>query len=100
MIGPQLSHSSREVEIATPPNYLYEILNEMKNENLSCVFGTWLVDGGPSVLLVDINCCRSRTCEIVDQLRNITSLPLEQTDAELVDSVLFGFMVFKLLDKV
>lgn len=100
MIGPYFQHSMREVEICEPSGLLNEIITEMNKESLGCVYGTWLVDGSPSVILLDTSSCRHMTHDILHQLFRSVSLPIDQSDNELMEAITFGFMVFKLLEKV
>lgn len=90
----------REVEIDNPNGALKEVIDEMNRESLSCVYGTWLVEGSPSVILLDIASCRHKSQEIITSLFRAVSLPIDHSDGELMDALIFGFMVFNFLSKV
>lgn len=100
LIGPYFQSSMREVETCDPIGPLKQVITSMNSESLGCVYGTWLVDGSPSVILLDTSSCRHMTDDIICHLSRGVSLPIDRSDQELMDAIIFGYMVYRLLEKV
>lgn len=62
MIGPLVQrYAATEIEPEPVTNpYFKEILDEMTRQNVKWMYGRWLTEGAPQVLLLDINSVRDR----------------------------------------
>nr|CAG8436341.1 6992_t:CDS:2 [Entrophospora candida] len=95
LIGP-LVHKYAATEIESEPvtnPYFKEILDEMTRQNVKWVYGRWLTEGAPQVLLLDINSVRDRLDSWKTDLWNFTGIPSPPNDPETNDAILFGYLI-------
>jgi glycogen synthase len=100
LIGPLFDSSLREVEPCDVPPIYADILDDLEKIGIKCVFGSWLIEDSPLVILLDIAGHRSRAQELCYLLQEKFSIFIEPNDAETIDAVIFGYLVFKLLQIV
>jgi glycogen(starch) synthase len=83
-----------EVEPAEPPTAcLKETLEGMKRSGLHFLFGKWLVEGSPYVLLFDVGSAFHRMNEWKADLWNIAGVPSPPDDHETNQAIVFGYLV-------
>jgi glycogen(starch) synthase len=94
LIGPlSKKNSSLEVEICEPEDSLIqECLNEMRCNGVKVLFGKWLVDGSPSVILFDLEAVIHRLNEWKSDLWNFAGIPSPSNDQEMNDAIIFGYL--------
>jgi glycogen(starch) synthase len=102
MIGPlNMRTAPVEVEELEPTNPLIrESLEEMRQAGVHYLYGRWLIEGAPKVLLFDIGSVSHRLNEWKTDLWNMAGVPSPPDDRETNDAVLFGFLVCWFLDVV
>ncbi|KAL0084184.1 glycosyltransferase family 3 protein [Phycomyces blakesleeanus] len=102
LIGP-LSYKTApmEVEALEPPNaQIRETLEEMEREGIKYLFGRWLVEGAPYVLLFDTNSALHKLDEWKGDLWRTAGIPSPPNDLETNDAILFGYLVAWFLGQV
>ncbi|ORZ06067.1 glycogen synthase [Absidia repens] len=95
LIGP-LSYQTApmEVESLEPPNELIrDTLETMKAHGVKYLFGRWLVEGAPYVLLFDTNACLDKLDEWKGDLWSTAGIPSPTGDQETNEAILFGYLV-------
>ncbi|KAI3653768.1 hypothetical protein MP228_001715 [Amoeboaphelidium protococcarum] len=101
LIGPYNSKSaSLEVEpvenAPDAPSQLFHLrtaINALRSHGVNVVFGKWLIEGSPYVILLDINSVRHRTGEWRGDLYQSCQIPSPENDWEMNDAILFGYLV-------
>ena len=82
-----------EVEICEPDDIIIQkCLEEMRLSGVKVLFGKWLVDGYPSVILFDLEAMLYRLNEWKDDLWNIAGIPSPSNDQEMNDAIIFGYL--------
>jgi glycogen(starch) synthase len=102
LIGP-LSYRSApmEVESAEPETpELAASLASMRERGVKYVYGRWLIEGAPRVLLFDTGSVWNRIDEWKSDLWNIAGIPTPKDDTETNETVLFGYLVAWFLGEV
>jgi glycogen(starch) synthase len=102
LIGP-LSYKSApmEVEAIEPTDpYLKETLESMKARGVKFLYGRWLIEGGPKVLLFDTGSCMNRLDEWKADLWSLAGIPTPNNDQETNETVIFGYLVAWFLGEV
>lgn len=103
LIGP-LNHATYQTEIdqlnwEDPdvfPDDLKDIQNtlySMKERGVYFVYGRWLVEGSPRVLLFDLGSVNSYLAEWKTDLWSLVGIPSPENDRETNDAVLLGYTV-------
>lgn len=94
LIGPlSKKNSSLEVEICEPEDVLIqECIEEMRCNGVKVLFGKWLVDGSPSVILFDLENMVHRLHEWKGDLWKVTGIPSPSNDQEMNDAIIFGYL--------
>ncbi|KAI8341990.1 glycogen synthase [Chlamydoabsidia padenii] len=95
LIGPLSYHSApMEVEALEPPNdNLRETLDAMSAHGVKYLFGRWLVESAPYVLLFDTNSCLHKLDEWKGDLWSSAGIPSPSGDQETNEAILFGYLV-------
>ncbi|KAJ1552782.1 glycogen synthase isoform 1, partial [Cladochytrium tenue] len=95
LIGPLSRNSAAmEVEPMEPKQEALKLtLNELKSRGVNYVYGRWLTDGAPMVLLFDIGSCFHRMNEWKADLWNIAGIPSPTDDVETNDAIVFGYLI-------
>ena len=78
LIGPLVARERNEFEETEPPREWKAIFNTLANQGMTCVYGTWMAPGQPTVILVDLSCD-------VNQLRK------EYWERHKIDSIRAGW---------
>lgn len=95
LIGPlSKKNSSLEVEVCDPECPLMkECISLMRMEGVRVIFGKWLIDGAPSVILFDLESVIFRLNEWKANIWELSSIPAPSNDQEMNDAILFGYLV-------
>jgi glycogen(starch) synthase len=94
LIGP-LSYKSApmEVEAVEPSGKIKETLDTMSALGVKYLFGRWLVEGSPYVLLFDTGCMYYKLDEWKGDLWRAAGIPSPPSDEETNEAILFGYLV-------
>lgn len=68
-------------------------LKEMRSAGVHVVYGKWLIDGFPSVILFDVDSVLHRLNEWKSDLWTLASIPSPSNDLEMNGSILLGYLV-------
>ena len=102
LIGP-LSYKSApmEVEAEEPSDpHIAGTLDSMRVKGVKCLYGRWLIDGNPHVLLFDTGSQYHRLDEWKGDLWNLAGIPTPPSDHETNESIVFGYVVAWFLGEV
>jgi glycogen(starch) synthase len=80
--------------------YLKETLESMKARGVKFLYGRWLIEGGPKVLLFDTGSCMNRLDEWKADLWSLAGIPTPNNDQETNETVIFGYLVAWFLGEV
>ncbi|KAI0525723.1 glycogen synthase [Xylaria bambusicola] len=95
LIGP-LNHQSAAVEVEElePANpELAKSIEAMRNRGIGILYGRWLIDGAPRVLLIDTKTAYKYMDEWKADLWNVASIPSPPGDDETNEAIVFGYLV-------
>jgi len=97
LVGP-LSYQTAplEVENVDPGTISLELrdtLNSMASQGIKYIFGRWLIEGAPHVLLFDVGSAYYKMNEWKTDLWNIAKIPSPPDDHETNESIVFGYVV-------
>jgi glycogen(starch) synthase len=95
LIGP-LSYKSAPMEVdpEEPSDpHLAEVLELMKKQGVKALYGRWLVEGAPHVLLFDTSSMYSKLDEWKGDLWNLAGIPSPPHDHETNETIVFGYLV-------
>lgn len=83
-----------EVESLTPTDpYMIESIESMKVDGIDVLYGQWLIEGAPRVLLMDVKAAYDRLDEWKRDLSRIANIPFPADDTETNDAIVFGYLV-------
>ena len=102
LLGP-LVHKSASVEVeALEPTdpALREAMDVLSREGVKMLYGRWLIEGGPNVLLFDHTSVTHKLNEWKGDVWKIASISTPQSDFESNDAIMLGFLVAKFLSEV
>jgi glycogen(starch) synthase len=68
-------------------------LQNLRSRGINFLYGRWLVEGAPNVLLFDIGSASYRMNEWKADLWNVAGIPSPQDDRETNDAIVFGYLV-------
>lgn len=90
-----------EVEELTPLNpHMLQTMTSMKERGIDLVYGRWLIEGAPRVLLIDTSTGYKHLGEWKSDLWNIAGIPSPEGDGETNEAIVFGYMVAWFLGEV
>ncbi|KAI8926110.1 glycogen synthase [Entophlyctis helioformis] len=95
LIGP-LSYKTAPMEVETiepPTAALRSAIDSFKAAGIKTLFGRWLIEGSPFVLLFDVASAFPRMNEWKADLWNIAAVPAPPEDNETNQAVVFGYLV-------
>jgi glycogen(starch) synthase len=95
LIGP-LSYKTApmEVEAEEPSDPdLAATLESMRARGVKALYGRWLIEGAPHVLLFDTSSQYSRLDEWKGDLWNLAGVPSPPNDNETNEAIIFGYLV-------
>ena len=102
LIGP-LSYKSApmEVEAQEPDDpHLAGTLDSLRSAGVKILYGRWLIEGAPYVLLFDTGSQYSRLDEWKGDLWNLAGIPTPPNDHETNETIVFGYIVAWFLGEV
>jgi glycogen synthase len=102
LIGP-LSYKTApmEVEAQEPTDSaLSAALESMRAQGVKVLYGRWLIEGAPRVLLFDTGSKYSRLDEWKGDLWNLAGIPSPPNDHETNETIVFGYLVAWFLGEV
>ena len=99
LVGPlRPSKAAMEFEEASCPlPALAMTIALMRNKGINVIFGRWLIEGHPYIILLDIMSSLDRLDEWKGDLWKVAGIPSGINDFEMNDSILFGYLVAWLL---
>jgi len=90
-----------EVEELEPTNpELSATMQAMKDRGIGMVYGRWLIEGAPRVLLFDTKSAYQWMNEWKGDLWNVFAIPSPSDDEESSEAVVFGYLVAWFLGEV
>ncbi|KAI0919793.1 glycogen synthase isoform 1 [Taiwanofungus camphoratus] len=95
LIGP-LSYKTApmEVEAQEPSDpHIASTLETMRAAGVKALYGRWLIEGAPHVLLFDTGSQYSRLDEWKGDLWNLAGIPTPPNDHETNETIVFGYIV-------
>ncbi|KAI9851992.1 MAG: glycogen synthase isoform 1 [Thelocarpon superellum] len=95
LVGP-LNRASAAVEMEplTPKNVaLLETIQAMQSRGIGLVYGRWLIDGAPRVLLIDTKTGYAFLDEWKSDLWNTAGIPSPPGDDETNEAVVLGYLI-------
>lgn len=95
LIGP-LSYKTAPMEVESlepPTKELRDTLQSMKDHGIKYLFGRWLIEGAPYVLLFDTGSAYNKLDEWKADLWNVAGIPSPAGDHETNEAIIFGYMV-------
>ncbi|KAF8582402.1 glycosyltransferase family 3 protein [Ramaria rubella] len=95
LIGP-LSYKTApmEVEAQDPKDPIVaQVLAGMRERGVKCLYGRWLIEGAPQVLLFDTSSMYQRLDEWKGDLWNLAGIPTPPNDHETNETIVFGYLV-------
>ncbi|KAF9333932.1 glycogen synthase isoform 1 [Podila minutissima] len=95
MIGP-LSYKTAPLEVETLEPDTLELrltLESMKERGVKFLYGRWLIEGAPKVLLFDTGSVYHKLDEWKGDLWNVAGIPSPPNDHETNEAILFGYLV-------
>ena len=95
LIGP-LSYKTApmEVEQEDPSDpHLAATFDSMRAQGVKLLYGRWLIEGAPHVLLFDTGSQYARLDEWKGDLWNLAGIPSPPNDHETNESIVFGYLV-------
>lgn len=100
LIGPYNARFAQlEVEPLekVPSAALQSAIDQMRSQGIHVVFGKWLIESSPYVVLFDLGSAWSRLNEWKSDLWNVAGIPAPENDTEMNDAIVFGYLVAWLL---
>ncbi|KAL0058370.1 glycogen synthase isoform 1 [Marasmius tenuissimus] len=95
LIGP-LSYKTAPMEVEqqepTDP-HLAATLESMRSQGIKALYGRWLIEGNPKVLLFDTGSAYSRLDEWKADLWSLAGIPSPPNDHEMNETIVFGYLV-------
>lgn len=95
LIGP-LNRKSAAIEVEELPpasEPLRQALEAMAGRGVQYVYGRWLIEGAPRVLLFDLGSAYGYLNEWKGDLWSTANIPAPDTDGETNDAIVFGYLV-------
>lgn len=84
----------------TTSHALFDTLSSMRDRGVKFLYGRWLVEGGPTVLLFDTGSVVEKLNEWKTDLWNLAGIPTPSNDTETNETILFGYLVAWFLGEV
>lgn len=95
------SQAAVEVEELEPQNAeIAATMESMKSRGIGMVYGRWLIEGAPRVLLIDTKTAYGYMDEWKSDLWNTTGIPSPAGDEETNEAIVFGYLVAWFLGEV
>lgn len=89
------------MEALTPTNpQLRATIESMEERGIQMVYGRWLIEGAPRVLLIDTKTAYRFLDEWKADLWNTAAIPSPAGDSETNEAIVFGYLVAWFLGEV
>lgn len=98
-----LDRSSADVEveeIEPAEQWVKDSLDSMRSRGVKVVYGRWLVDGAPKVVLFDLGSAYNWLGEWKADLWSVSGIPSPPGDTETNDAIVFGYLTTWLAGEV
>ena len=83
-----------EVEAMEPTNQaMIDTMASMKERGIEMIYGRWLIEGAPRVLLIDTGTGYGYLNEWKGDLWNTSGIPSPEGDHETNEAIVFGYLV-------
>ncbi|CAG2178221.1 unnamed protein product, partial [Oppiella nova] len=94
LVGPyNEQHARTEVEIEEPTDYAFKgAIDVLKSFGIRVIYGHWLIEGYPTVLLFDIGSASWKLDEWKHDFWNVTNIGIPHLDRECNDTLIFGYV--------
>lgn len=95
LLGP-LNHRSAAVEVEElplPNGPLRATIEAMESRGVHILYGRWLIEGAPRVILFELGSASHFLNEWKTDLWNIAAIPTPEGDTETNDAVLLGYLI-------
>ena len=93
--------ASVEVEELEPRDpALLDTIKSMNDRGIRTLYGRWLIDGAPRVLLFDTGSAYRFLDECKSDLWNVAGIPSPPGDAETNEAIVFGYLIAWFLGEV
>src|ERR1700761_285843 len=93
--------ASVEVEELEPTNpALIATIKSMNDRGIGTLYGRWLIDGAPRVLLFDTSSAYRYLDEWKGDLWTVAGIPSPPGDAETNETIVFGYLIAWFLGEV
>jgi glycogen(starch) synthase len=95
LVGP-LSYKTAPMEVETlePTDpAIAATLASMREQGVKALYGRWLIEGAPNVILFDTGSMYSRLDEWKGDLWNLAGIPTPPNDHETNETIVFGYLV-------
>lgn len=90
-----------EVEALIPADpHLKGAIEAMKSRGIETLYGRWLIEGAPRVLLIDTGCGYKYLDEWKTDLWQTAGIPSPAGDSENNEAIVFGYLVAWFLGEV
>ncbi|KAI9891890.1 MAG: glycogen synthase isoform 1 [Vezdaea aestivalis] len=95
LLGPLNQQSAAvEVEALTPTDKdLLDTMQSMQDRGIKMLYGRWLIEGAPRVLLFDTKTAYNHLDEWKTDLWNVAGIPSPPADEETNEAIVFGYLV-------
>lgn len=102
LIGPlNRASAAVEVEELTPSNlHIRDTMKSMRDRGIELVYGRWLIEGAPRVLLINTGTGYQYLNEWKADLWNTSGIPSPDADHETNEAIVFGYLVAWFLGEV
>ncbi|KAL9022988.1 MAG: hypothetical protein Q9180_008448 [Flavoplaca navasiana] len=102
LIGPlNRASAAVEVEPLTPSNpELAQSIANMRDRGIGLLYGRWLIEGAPRILLIETQTGYRFLDEWKADLWNAAGIPIPPEDGETNEAVVFGYLVTWFLGEV
>lgn len=95
LLGP-LNQASASVEVEAIPvsdKSIARVLDSMQKRGIKFMYGRWLIEGAPRVILFDTGSARGFLNEWKADLWNVAGIPIPDFDDESNEAILLGYLV-------
>ena len=90
-----------EVEAQEPEDEaMIKTLDQMRSRGIKLLYGRWLIEGAPRVLLFDTGSAYQHLDEWKGDLWNLAGIPTPPNDHETNETIVFGYLVAWFLGEV
>ncbi|KAL4071970.1 glycosyltransferase family 3 protein [Scleroderma citrinum] len=94
LVGPLTNKLAMEVRVLDPVDpVVATVLEAMHSHGVKCLYGRWLIEDKPQVLLFDVGSCSHRLDEWKGDLWNLAGISTPLHDAETNNVILFGYLM-------